>query len=57
METYTLSNVNNITGGNFLYDTRNSNPVLYDNVDGWERGEMGWEGVKREETYVYLWLF
>ena len=57
METYTLSNVNNITGGNFLYDTRSSNPVLYDNVDGWERGEMGWEGVKREGTYVYLWLF
>ena len=42
-----------IDSGNLLYDSGSSNPVLCDNL-------VRWDGVggrlKKERTYVYLWL-
>ena len=35
---------------------RELNPVLCDNLDGWDRVECWGERFKREGTYVYLWL-
>ena len=40
IDTYTLPYVNS---GNFLYDARNSNPMLCDKLEGWDRVEGGRE--------------
>ena len=53
MEAYTLPCVKQITNGNLLYDTGNSNWGSYNNQEGWEG--MG-ERSKREGMHVYLWL-
>ena len=55
METYTLPYVKQIASGNLLYDAKSSDQVLCDNLEGWDRWEMGGR-FKREGTYVYLWL-
>ena len=44
----TLPSVKQITKGNLLYDSGNSNQG---SVEGWEGGRF-----KRAGTYVYLWL-
>ena len=44
-----------LTSGNLLYNIGSSNPVLCDNLAEWE-GVGGGKEVKREGTYVYLWL-
>ena len=36
METYILPYVKQIAGGNLLYDTGSSNPVLCDNLEAWD---------------------
>ena len=55
METYTLPYVKQIASGNLLYDAKSSDQVLCDNLEGWDRVEVGAK-FKREGTCVYLWL-
>ena len=38
-----------------MYDARNPKSVLCDNLEGWH-GDGGRRSVRREGTYVYLWL-
>ena len=55
METYTLLYVKQIASGNWLCDSGHSNWGSMTT----ERGGMGWEiggRLKREGTYIYLWL-
>ena len=51
--TETYITICKIDRGNLLYDSGSSNPVLFDNL-------VRWDGVggrlKKERTYVYLWL-
>ena len=54
VETYTLPFVKYKGGGNLLYDVGNSDPLLCDNLEGWD-GLGGGAEVQREGTYVYLW--
>ena len=35
-ETYTLPYVKQIVSGNLIYDVGSSNPVLCDNLEGWD---------------------
>ena len=44
-----------MASGDLLYDTEGSNPGLCDNLEGWD-GVGGGGRLKREGTYVYLWL-
>ena len=54
METYILTYVKEITSGNFLYDSGNSNPGSVTTVRGEEWGGMGQGGSEGSGTYVYL---
>ena len=53
---HTLPCVKYIVSGNLLYDPGSSNPVVCDNLEGWDRlkGVGGW--FKIQWTCVYLWL-
>ena len=44
-ETYALPYVKQPASGNLLPDTRSSNPVLCDNLEGWD-GVGGWREVQ-----------
>ena len=37
-----------------LYDVGSSNPVLYDNLEGWHGAADGRAKFKRKRTYIYL---
>ena len=55
IKTHTLPYEKPVAIGNFLYDARNSNLVLFDHLDGW--GGVRWELGRRfkgEGIYVYL---
>ena len=49
---YTLLYVKQIAGGNLLYDTGISNPVLCDILDGWDRVGGGKEVLEGGDTYT-----
>ena len=36
LETYTLPYIKQIASGNLLYEAGSSNPVLCDNLEGWD---------------------
>jgi len=55
MEAYTLPYGKQVTNGNLLYDSGNSNQgsvTTYMDGKGWEVGGR----FKREGTYIYQWL-
>ena len=54
METYILTYVKEITSGNYLYDSGNSNPGSVTTERGEEWGGMWKRGSKGSGTYVYL---
>ena len=47
LETYTSPWVKQVNSGNLLYDAGSSNPVLRDNLEGWEV-----KGRFNGETYI-----
>ena len=52
-ETYILPYVKQIASGNLLYDAENSNPVLCDNLEGWD-GMGGRREVQEEGDICIL---
>ena len=55
-ETYTLPYVKQIPSGNLLYDVGCSNPVLCDDLQGWDGAGGGMEVQEEGDIYTYLWL-
>ena len=55
LERVELPYVKLIASWNLLDDAGNPKLVLCDNLEGWERREVGWR-FKREGICVYLWL-
>ena len=53
VKTYTLPYVKQIASGNLLYDAENSNPVLCDNLEGWD-GMGGRREVQEEGDICIL---
>ena len=53
-ERSTLPYVKQIVSGNLLYDVGSSNPVLCDNLEGWDGVGSGREVQERRDTCLHV---
>ena len=54
IETQTLPYVKQRVSGNLLYEAGNSNPVLCDNLEGWDGVRGGRGGQEGGDIYIFM---
>ena len=54
-ETCTLSRVKYMTSASLMDEARHSQPVLWDNLEGWDE-DRGGRVFQNGGTHIYLWL-